>query len=412
MKNISFAEFDELVSHAQNFLGAQVEGIILDENICIITLKHATGTCALIIDVRSQVPFFTITDKKTPRFKKETKPLVLFLKAHLIGLHLKSVQRIKEYGRLIEFRFTNHNKNLTLEAHLFPQGKNIIAKTPDAMICLKKPQDLARVTDQHPSTQTRSAPELYQEWLTQWQKPNTKPKDVGNSESSLLKQQKTLKKLEQQEVKLLNSQWRSFAQWLNRERCEDVPTEYAELYDPKQTIVENIERAFAEAKKTETKLQALQERIQHIQSEMSQEKPHQEQNKKTPEPANPLEGAKGRTREFAQHNIRAYIGKSGKDNLKLLRQSKPWYIWIHAKDWPSAHAIIAINKNQKLPQDVLKDVCLWILKETLSTKQWQSWIGIKVDFLFSERRYVQPIKGDHHGLVRYSQAQTATFTVQ
>ncbi|MCC6138071.1 MAG: hypothetical protein IT287_05525, partial [Bdellovibrionaceae bacterium] len=98
--------------------------------------------------------------------------------------------------------------------------------------------------------------------------------------------------------------------------------------------------------------------------------------------------------------------------LKLLRQSKPWYVLVHAKDWPSAHAIIAFNKGQPLPNNVLRDVCLWVLKETISDKQWQSWMGIKVDFLYTERRFLQAVKGDHHGRVRYSEAKTITLVVE
>jgi predicted ribosome quality control (RQC) complex YloA/Tae2 family protein len=332
-----------------------------------------------------------------------------------MGLTLTTVRRNIEFGRLIEFVFTSDNKTLTLEAHLFPQGKNIKIKTKDALICLKKPQDLVAVQAQTKIFEKRSVAVLYSEWLEQFEQvgKEASPNKIQVYEQVVAKKRKGLDKLLENQKILMNSEWPEFAEWLNVERVEDVPKKYAEMYNHKQSVVENIENAFAESKKVKAKLANLNERIEVLKKEIVLAE-------KVEAPIvghmlrprdNPLEGAKGRTREF-NGDIRAYIGKSGTDNLKLLRQSKSWYVWVHAKDWPSAHAIIACNKGQQIPPRVLRDVCLWVLKETISDKQWQSWRGIKVDFLYTERRFLQPIKGDHHGRVRYTEAKTLTLVVE
>lgn len=413
MKTVSFAEFDALVEDAQGHYGAYIQGILFDNDVLQIQLHGKNENKSLIIDVRSRVPFFIITSQQLPRLKKQIKPIVLFLRAHAMGLPLISIKRQKKYGRLIEFIFGSGEKQLTLEAHLFPQGKNIKATTPEASICLKKPQDLSEVSDVQVQIEKRSVDELYQEWMQQFEKPVAARHQESPKEAVIAKKRATLNKIKEHQQSFAENMWAEFAQWLHQERTEEVPHKYAHLWDAKKSIAENVEYAFTEAKKAKAKLESVASRIQLLEKEIASLEAGQTavtaRTTKTPE--SPLQGVKGRTREFSE-SIRAYIGKSGTDNLKLLRQSKAWYIWVHAKDWPSAHAIIAINKGEHVPPAVLKDVCLWVLRETVSEKQWQSWLGIKVDFLYTERRYLQPIKGDHHGRVRYTEAKTITLVVE
>ncbi len=421
MKSVSFAEFDGLVENAQAFIGARIEGILFENDILSLQLRDKQKTAVLVIDVRNRVPFFTITSEPTPRFQKQIKPIVLFLRAHALGLRLQSVERQKKYGRLIEFVFSGENKSLTLEAHLFPQGKNIKVFTEEASICLKKPQDLTEVADAQPPADVRSAGELYAAWLEQFSKirkeggagSRTQEALQAGVTAQIARKEASLQKLLDHKKKLEESRWPEFAHWLNEARTDIVPKKYAEFFDPKKSVTENIEIAFIEAKKVKSKLKGVEERFQSVQNEIAALPTTGAGTSpvSTKVPVSPLQGVRGRTREFAE-NIRGYIGKSGTDNLKLLRQSKSWYIWVHAKDWPSAHAIIAINKGQKVPPSVLKDVCLWVLRETVSEKQWQSWLGIKVDFLYTERRFLQAIKGDHHGRVRYAEAKTITLVVE
>lgn len=413
---MSFAEFDELVLEAQKFVGARLESVLIDNDILLLSLSRREGACSLVIDVRHRVPFFILSERHMPALTKQIKPIVLFLRAHAIGLKLISVRRNLEYGRLIEFSFGSDNNKLILEAHLFPQGKNIKVRHEDLEICLKKPQELSKVQAQNTTYEKRSINELYSEWLEQF--ANVPHRKQGHDpqlglEQALEKKRAGIGKLVENRKVLAESLWPEFAEWLNRERTEQVLKKYSDMYDHKKTVVQNIERAFVESKKIKTKLMHLDERLSKLQAEYDSLKagktavaPHSQRKVDSP-----LAGAKGRTREF-DDNIRAYIGKSGTDNLKLLRQSKPWYVWVHAKDWPSAHAIIAFNKGQPLPNAVLRDVCLWVLKETISDKQWQSWLGIKVDFLYTERRFLQAVKGDHHGRVRYSEAKTITLVVE
>lgn len=412
MKSVSFLEFDQLVDKAQTFKGAKIDNVVIDNDILVLSLRRPQGPCSLVIDVRNRVPFFILTDQNIPKLKKQIKPIVLFLKAHAMGLALVSVSRQKKYGRLIEFVFSSGERSLTLEAHLFPQGKNIKVSTAESSLCLKKPQELTEVAEGRAPAEIRSVDEIFEEWLAQFQAPSKVQKEQSGADATAAKKQASLTKLLEHKQTLVESLWPEYAHWLHQERTDVVPKKYAKFFDSEKSVVENIELAFSESKKIKAKIQSIDERIGDLEKQLQRLDAGADVASKPAKVAeSPLQGVKGRTREF-DDGIRAYIGKSGTDNLKLLRQSKAWYIWVHAKDWPSAHAIIAINKGQRVPPAVLKDVCLWVLKETVSEKQWQSWLGIKVDFLYTERRYLQPIKGDHHGRVRYTEAKTITLAVE
>lgn len=446
MKSVSFAEFDVLVEAAQRFLGLPVQSVTLDNDVLVLNLGGTSSLRgSLVIDLRNKVPFFTITDRPLPHLQKQTKPIVLFLKAHVLGLKLQSVTRDLEYGRLIIFTFSNDTDSLTIEAHLMPQSRNIRVSFKESTISLKKPQELSKMTSFKDILEKRTAEELYRQWHEQFALlPVKNLRGHSGSlfiEEAILKKQAGLNKLLSNLEVLQKERWAEFAVWLNSDRSEHVLAEYKDLYDTQLSVIENIENAFTQSKKIKIKIQHLEERIKKLQQEIQSLEeqsvsPSEEgvggrthagssqslsvsqslsiaarTAKKRLSPDSPLLGAKGRTRSF-DNEIKAYIGKSGTDNLKLLRQSKSWYTWVHAKDWPSAHAIIATNKGQAIPQDVLSEVCLWVLKETLSDKQWASWRGIKVDFVYTERRYLQAVKGDHHGLVRYSQAKTVTIEVR
>ena len=444
MKAISFVEFDDLVEDAKKFLQLPVKAIFFENDILALRLGDDRGLQGhLIIDVRHKVPFFIITERPLPSFQKQTKPIVLFLKAHIFGLTLSSIKRDVEYGRLIKMTFASETEDLIIEACLVPQSKNITISFKDSKISLKKPQDLPKISSFREVLVRRPVAELYDQWMEQFSRPRLEKKDesseISHLESSLTKKQLGLNQLLENLLVLQSEAWADFAAWLNSERTDVVPPEYKDFYNIRFSIVENIDFAYAQAKKNKNKIKNLQERITNLQQEVQGledrvleiktlytqmnsgsvtasnilreiKEDFRKIHQRSPQES-PLLGVRGRTRSFDE-GIKAYIGKSGTDNLKLLRQSKPWYTWVHAKDWPSAHAIIATNKDQNIPPDILSEVCLWVLKETLSEKQWASWLGIKVDFIYTQRRYLQAVKGDHHGLVRYSQAKTLTLVVR
>jgi len=54
------------------------------------------------------------------------------------------------------------------------------------------------------------------------------------------------------------------------------------------------------------------------------------------------------------------IGKSKKENDKLITDASENDYWLHLSDYPSGHGIIQNPFNQKIPRKVLKHACVLI----------------------------------------------------
>ena len=88
-----------------------------------------------------------------------------------------------------------------------------------------------------------------------------------------------------------------------------------------------------------------------------------------------------------------YIGKNKKGNIELLKKAKASDIWMHLKDLPSAHIIIATAK-QHLPQEVLQEAAKLCAK--FSVKNPGKYL---VDY--TQRRNVKPKEGANVEYVKY-----------
>ena len=77
------------------------------------------------------------------------------------------------------------------------------------------------------------------------------------------------------------------------------------------------------------------------------------------------------------------------------------------KDEPGAYGIVLRNKKQNIPEKEFKEVCEFFLKENFRLKAPLK-KGEKFDILVTEVRFVQPIKGDKLGRVRYSKEKVMT----
>jgi hypothetical protein len=107
----------------------------------------------------------------------------------------------------------------------------------------------------------------------------------------------------------------------------------------------------------------------------------------------------------------AYLGKSARDNLGLIRAARAWDLWVHLKDMPGAHAVIFRAKNQVITESELRQVAGWIWSESQSGSLKKTNLNlIDFDFLVAEIRFVKPIKGDRVGRVRVQKFKIYKFT--
>ena len=95
--------------------------------------------------------------------------------------------------------------------------------------------------------------------------------------------------------------------------------------------------------------------------------------------------------------------------MDLLRRSKPHDLWLHLKDYPSAHAIIHKQKDQKIADTDIMKVAGWLVKEGFSEKKSKP--SGKFAVVIVECRHVKPLKGDKLGRVTYHNAREMLIAV-
>lgn len=409
---------------ANEYQGAVVREVLLSKGLLYLGLDvPKKGSVELesqiwfILDAYSSRPGFFITAHRPPSLKAEVKPLYLFLKARIKGAFFERAERLKNYGRRLILHFENSDgEPLEIEGQLFPQHKNLIARHLKSQISLIKPKEPQTVDEKDMGGEVRSVAQLYKEWSGELTGGNRTAPVQKNDETDLKKERekraRALEKLKQGLKVMAEKPWREAGDWLKEHRdLSEVPEEFKFCVDKAQGLQENIERCYAQAKQVRSKMAGAEARILQMEEELRSLEEGQAPAKVQKKAPSLLENAKGRTKVFTD-DISAYIGKSAADNLKLLRNAKAWHIWVHAKDMPGSHGIIALPKNKPIPDSILREVALWVLKESLSPKQWADWQGVKSQFIYTECRFVTPIKGDKLGRVRYKNDKTLTLTVR
>lgn len=408
MKSLSFKELDAIVEQINQYRGAFLEDAVFNNDVLLLLLKLDHKKISLLIDMRSK-PFLLVSEERPPGLKKQIKPLVLFLKAHFLQSYLISARVEKAFGRLVHLQFSEDRE---LELHLFSQARNIIARHAHSQISLHKVTDLQPMGDVREDQNPRTPAEIYAEWMEQGQKPQTGKESPSQDVDKVLKKKKQgLNDLEKKKQEWTASPWPAVAHWLNEHRRLDVPKEWDEFIDPEKSVTWNIERAFTKTKQIKEKIKAIEQRALDLQNEI-------ERFAKTPQVLTPkisadktaIDGAKGRTK-IINDQVRAFIGKSAEDNLKILRKSKAWHLWLHVKDLPGSHGIIAFDKSVKISQEILREVALWVVEQSLSAKQRDSWKGVKCDVIYCECRFVTPIRGDKLGRVNYKNEKVISVVV-
>lgn len=408
MKSLSFKELDLTVEQMNLYAGAILEDVVLNNDVLLMLFKQAHKKVALIVDVRPK-PFLMVSDGVVPGLKKQIKPIVLFFKAHFLGAVFEKAEVKKEFGRMVVLKFYGQR---SLELHLFSQARNIILRHDKSQISLNKLVNLQIMGEVREDPSPRTPGGIFSEWLEEFRKPQkTNETRVVDSEKILSKKKQGLVDLEKKKNELSSSPWFVVSSWLAENRNLEVPNEFVEYVDVDRDLNWNIERAFTKTKQIKEKVKAIEQRLIGLQKEIeSFEKNPQSVKPQVKADKTAIDGAKGRTK-IIDDQIRAFIGKSAEDNLKILRKSKAWHLWLHVKDLPGSHGIIAFDKSVKVPLQMVREVALWVVEQSLSAKQRESWKGVKCEVIYCECRFVTPIRGDKLGRVTYKNEKTITVII-
>jgi predicted ribosome quality control (RQC) complex YloA/Tae2 family protein len=190
----------------------------------------------------------------------------------------------------------------------------------------------------------------------------------------------------QEELDKTNRPWSDIGDYLKSYQTLEVPAEWSEYINRQLNLAQNIQNCFEQAKSQAKKRLSLEEKLRHLRNEIENllnpnSVPNISPREKDSKPSMGslfLQKAEAKGRKLVLNtNVEAVVGKSGKDNLALLRKAQAWDLWVHLKDFPGAHAIIRRPRNANINyQDILK-VGEWVLRESKLTNSVES--GEKFD---------------------------------
>lgn len=422
MRPLKPGEIELLANTLRHLEGARLQKVLSSKKDLVLEFWNKGNLYFLWYEDMSLRPYLTFWPDKLPMsFKKSALPIQLFLKAHFVGRSLESIGFYPEYGRMIKLFFSEQK---SLEFRLFPHGQNVLASSEEKTISLHRPKALTKMENIDSLTDDlRSVEEFSLEWLSHKSPKkilkdgkSLQPKEPVNTD--LEKKKKKLKKaIERVQLELERKSqalWSDLAKWLQAHRSyNDLPLDYASYVDQKRSVQWNINNAFEKSKEVKRKRHGTEERLSLLKKELSELEQKGEAALKKPSQVSrgaSLSQVKGRSLHVSE-NVKAIAGKSAKDNLKLLRQAKPWDLWFHLKDLPSSHLILFKPKSLALSPKDEERVIQWFFKQSFG-KRWELEKGVKHEVLVAECRYVKPIKGDRLGRVTYQKEKTIHCVVK
>jgi predicted ribosome quality control (RQC) complex YloA/Tae2 family protein len=397
--------------------GAQLQDVWCFEEGLVLEV-YLKSEFNIVIDLKQQSPAIVLLENARPRFKKQPKPVSLYMKAHVENARIAKIQAHEGFGRVLVIDFVGKDHGAQLLVELIPKAANVSVSREATRISFYKPRELKlqpEVTAQ--LSDTFSAESFLSSWLqSRFAQTTSKVANVDKwkveKQKILGKKVKALEALDSQSFLVRASALRAFGESAKGGSPNWDLLEVSEQESLKKASP-LIVRSFEMAKLFEGKEQGRIDRIEILKSEIAQLRLQIE--------AGPSAGSEDQvehkeikpakvkvsTRKIEVSNFVAYMGKSATDNLKLLRSARAWDIWIHLKDFPSSHAILKKEKAQVVPDAVIREVSQWLIKESLRQR---AMVGEKYAIIYSECRYVRPIKGDKIGRVNYQNERSLLVT--
>ena len=392
MKALNYQEVTNIVETLNKKLsGARLQKLSSLSNGVVLEFYNLGKLYSLYVDL-GKVPFVYIEPDKLKKMKQQVKPIEVFLKSHFISSICQAITQPDPLERRVQIHFSD---NRVIEIQLAPHAKNISAFANAKSIHFKKPVELSQPPSDYTPDKVRTYDELYAEFKT-FSKPKVQPSIKKGAEKQKKKIKQDIEKHQRQlsSYQEMKAYIESFqGDW--SKKAQEVPESLKPYWDFESPVYNNYEKA-------NEKIKALE--VKHQRAVMQLDKPLKPS--KTPQ-KQVYKNIDVATRKLElESGVLAFIGKSAKDNLLLLRNAKPWFLWMHLKDLPGSHVIVVKNKNQKISENDLHVVAKWLLSQQFQNKKHK--MGEKFDVIYTECRYVKPIKGNKTGLVNYQNEKSLT----
>ncbi len=414
MKSINFQEFHHLIEYLRSkLISAQLQEVYPFERGVVLGL-YLHKSFWLVIDLSPSPMLLLYETNKQPVVKSQKpKPVTLFINSNLKNRPLVEIKYQPEWGRRALFYFSHVESKHQIEVILIPNNANLIVTSEAKKISWMKTQnrDFSVTENTVETEEFRSHQVLKEEWEAQFSSKNAPIRDekklweVKNFKNITKKQiaiDKILATLNDNKEEI----YYKIGEFLKYNSLDSLPFEWKEYVDKSKTKDWNRETVFNKAKAFEQKRSGAIQRIEKLKEEIKnlQNTNFEENQKLVKHKISPVKSSTMALRklELSQQAI-AYMGKNAQSNMELLKKSQAWDLWFHLRDFPSAHVIIRKNKNYKLSNDEIVKVIEWLVSELSKSKIGK--LNSSIDVVYTECRYVKPIKGDRLGRVNFANEQ-------
>ncbi len=410
MLNINELELDQILgSELGSYVGFEWVDFIVSGRDYLFVFQKQGCKKWLWVDLGSSGPAFLPILDPPARLKGEKKPIGLFFQSNLKGQILTGVSRVKDQGRVVVLEFS---EDCRVEARLYPSGKNLtFSASNKSLSAFKLIPASAIQRSENQKFNVRSLDEIKTSWLALRESKGSgyKEKLIKTNEKKMAKVRVAIKKAQDNYDQNLYKKWLDLGAWLKENQTLSVPKNYEWLIDAQKPLSWNITNCFEKSKKQKIKRVGTADRISQLKLELkTAESRPVEVETRSVDKKRLLEasGAKGRRKKINDH-VTFTIGKSAADNMKLLRKARPWHLWVHLQDEPSAHGFIEVNKAYSLTSGEIELVARSLYQQTRK-KAPQG--GEKFAVLMAQCRHVRPIKGDRLGRVHYKQESVHLYS--
>lgn len=362
----------------------------------------------LWVDLNKSAPTIFVLNEQPFPAKGEIKPIYLFVKSHFLGAKLKAIHHESSKGRIVRLDFEGKVTPLTMEIRLFPKGENLIARAGQSALSFHK----SKILTEQPYYEEKVSPRTHDEILNEWLKSKTKisKPSLGSKHSERAKLLKAIAKIEE-ELKGKNpSELIKIGHYLKEQQTLKVPADWEKAIHPTLSLAENIEQIFTRAKLLKGKAERTQLRLNELKSRLEFLENNEAENPrelKASRKKHKVESTRYRSYDLAQ-GLSLKVGKSARDNLTLLREARAWDYWLHLRDFPGSHGILAREKNQTVNDDTLKACGQWLVQHTFANKSKMT-SDQAFALVVTEKRFVQPVRGDRLGRVTFRKERTLFF---
>jgi len=392
-----------------------------------LSLEDENGFGWLSVSLMPAPPFaFWSENHHLSLVPNEKKPLSIFIQKYFYNARLVKIHHQQEQGRVCRLIFKSHdNKELSLELFLFQSGRNICASALGKMVWAFKPKE--QKANFIKSNDKKSPSESLFDWEELWEKSHGKKgklsqqKNIEKEFNKVLnKKKRGLEKayqgLEEKKQKL--NVLRELGEKIkSHPETQNFNSEELKFVEACFKDVSLFDFTFLRIKSLKSKIGGAEDRITSLEEELEgfTEEAYRKRNQKISQktkgalPKSLLAQAevKGRTKDLGK-GYRLYMGRSGKENLSLLRKAKPWFLWMHIRDFPGTHGILErAQKSGDIPGAILEEAARWVGSQSLK----KGLAGGKYDVIYTECRYVRPIKGAKAGQVTLSREKVIRIEI-